>query len=56
MGKSIRFNSSRQAGIVVSRGQVMSLQEQAAFAHRLGEPSTEANQCRYPAGTDSDYG
>ena len=29
-----------QRGIVVARGQVMSLEEQAAFAHRLGEPLT----------------
>ena len=29
-----------ERGIVVARGQVMSLEEQAAFAHRLGEPLT----------------
>ena len=29
-----------ERGIVVARGQVMSLQEQAEFAHRLGEPLT----------------
>jgi alpha-ketoglutarate-dependent taurine dioxygenase len=33
-----------ERGIVVARGQVMSLQEQAEFAHRLGEPLTRPTE------------